>query len=76
MAENTDTSPSAPNFAAQITILTAQVQENANMFFALEDKNATLCYKNHNLSERLSAMETTPRLGLQFQVLVTHMQSL
>ena len=51
MAENTDTPPSAPDFAAQITALTAQVQENANKFLVLEDENATLCRENHNLSE-------------------------
>ena len=67
MAENTDTPPSAPDFAAQIAFLTAQVQENANKFLALEDENATLRRENHNLSERLSAVETTPRPGLRFQ---------
>ena len=76
MAENMDTPPSAPDFAAQITTFTAQVQENTNRFLALEDKNATLRHKNHNLSEQLSAVETTPRLDLQFQELVTHMQLL
>ena len=60
MAENSDTPPSAPNFAAQIAALTAQVQENANKFLAIEDENTTLCRENRNLSERLSAVETTP----------------
>ena len=50
MAENTDTPPSAPDFAAQIATLTAQVQENANKFLALEDENATLHRENCNLS--------------------------
>ena len=60
MAENTNTPPSAPDFAAQITTLTAQVQENANRLFALEDENTTLRRENCNLSERLSVVETTP----------------
>ena len=64
MAENTDTPPSAPNFAAQIIALTAQVQENANRFLVLEDENATLRRENRNISERLFAVETTPRLNL------------
>ena len=64
MAENTNTPPSAPDFAAQIADLIAQVQENANMFLALEDENATLHRENCNLSERLSAIETTPRPDL------------
>ena len=51
MAENMDTPPSAPYFAAQIAALTAQVQENANRFLALEDENVTLHRENHNLSE-------------------------
>ena len=51
MAENTNTPPSVPDFAAQIAALTAQVEENANKFLALEDENATLCRENHNLSE-------------------------
>ena len=51
MAENTNTPPSVPDFAAQITALTAQVQENANKFLALEDENATLRRENRNLSE-------------------------
>ena len=76
MAENSDTPTSAPDFAAQITALTAQVQENANKFMALENKNATLRRENRNLSERLSAVETTPRPNLRFQVPVTHMQPL
>ena len=76
MAENTDTLPFAPDFAAQIATLIAQVQVNANRFLALEDENATLRRENRNLSERLSAVETTPRLELRFQVPVTHMQSL
>ena len=59
MAENSETPPSAPNFTAQIAVLTTQVQENANKFLALEDENATLHRENRNLSERLSAMETT-----------------
>ena len=61
MAENTDTPPTAPDLAAQIAALTAQVQENANRFLALEDENATLRRENQILSERLSAVETTPR---------------
>ena len=76
MAENTDTPPSVPDFAAQIAALTAQVQENANKFLALEDENATLRRENRNLSERLSVVETTPRPELRFQVPVTNMQSL
>ena len=67
---------SVPDFAAQIAALTAQVQENANKFLALEDENATLRHENHNLSERLSTVETTPRPELRFQVPVTNMQSL
>ena len=42
MVENTNTPSSAPNFAAQIAALTAQVQENANKLLALEDENVTL----------------------------------
>ena len=76
MAENTNTPPSTPEFAAQITALTFQFQENANRFLALEDKNATLHRENRNLSEWLSAVETTPRPDLRFQVPVIHMQSL
>ena len=76
MAENTDTPPSVPDFAAQIAALTAQVQENANKFLALEDENATLRRENRNLIERLSAVETTPRPKLRFQVPVANMQSL
>ena len=76
MAENMDTPPSVPEFAAQIAALTAQVQENANKFLALEDENATLRRENRNLSERLSAVETTPHPELRFQVPVIHMQSL
>ena len=76
MAENSDTPPSVPDFAAQIAALTAQVQENASKFLALEDENATLRRENRNLSERLSAVETTPRPELRFQVPVTNMQSL
>ena len=76
MAENTDTPPTAPDFAAQIAALTAQVQENANKFLALEDENATLRRENRILSERLSAVETTPRPELRFQVPVSHMQPL
>ena len=76
MAENTDTPPSVPDFAAQISILTAQVQENANKFLALEDENVTLRRENRNLSERISAVETTPCPELRFQVPVTNMQSL
>ena len=45
MAENLDTPPSTPDFVAQITVLTAQVQENANKFMALEDENATPCHE-------------------------------
>ena len=59
MVENTDTPPSAPNFVAQIAVLTAQVQENANRFLALEDENTTLRRENLNLSERLFAVDTT-----------------
>ena len=66
MAENTDIPPSAPDFAAQITVLTSQVQENTNKFLAVEDENATLRHENRNLSERLSAVETTPRPELRF----------
>ena len=73
MAENTDTPPSSPDVAAQIAALTAQVQENVNRFLALEDENATLRHENRNLSEQLSAVETTPRPELRFQVPVTHM---
>ena len=65
MAENTDTPPSVPNFAAQIAALTAQiaaltaqVQENANKFLALEDENATL---------RLLLLTTGSHLTLGFQ---------
>ena len=76
MAENTDTPPSAPDFMAQIATLIAQVQENANKFLALEDENATLRRENRNLSERFSAVETTPRPKLRFQVPVTNMQPL
>ena len=54
----------------------AQVQENDNRFLALEDENVTLRRDNHNLSERLSAVETTSRPELRFHVPVTHMQSL
>ena len=43
---------------------------------ALEDENATLRRENRNLSERLSAVETTPRPELRFQVPVTNMQPL
>ena len=50
MAENTDTPPSAQDFAAQIAAHTAQVQENANTFLALEDENVTLRHENRNLS--------------------------
>ena len=76
MAENMDTLPSAPDFTTQIAVLTAQVQENANRFLALEDKNATLRRENRNLSEQLFAVETTPHPELRFQVPVTYMQSL
>ena len=51
MAENTDTPPSAPDFAAQVAAITAQVQENANKFLALEDENTTLRRENRNLFE-------------------------
>ena len=64
MEENTDTPPSTLDFAAQIATLTAQVQENANRFLALEDENATLRREKHNLSKRLSNVETTPRPDL------------
>ena len=73
MAENTYTPPSAPDFMAQITALHAQVQENANTFLALEDKNATLYRENRNLSKWFSAVETTPRPNLRFQVPITNM---
>ena len=76
MLENSDTPSSTLDFAAQIAALTAQVQENANKFLVLEDGNATLCHKNHNLSKRLSAVETTPHPELRLRVPVTHMQSL
>ena len=76
MAENMDTHSSALDFMAQIAALTAQVQENANRFLAIEDENATLRRENCNLSERLFAVETTPRPDLRFQVPVSHMQSL
>ena len=76
MAENTDTPPSVPDFAAQIAALTAQVQENDNKFLALEDENATLRHENHTLFERLSTVETTPRPEQRFLVPFTHMQSL
>ena len=76
MAENMDTPLSALDFATMFAALTAQVQENANRFLALEDENATLRCENRNISEWLSAIETTPRPDLRFQVLVTHMQSL
>ena len=59
MAENTDTPPSVPDFTAQIAALTAQVQENANKFLALEDENMTLRCKNHNLSKGIFTVETT-----------------
>ena len=61
MTENTNTSPSIPDFAAQIATLTVQVQENTNKFLALEDENATLRCENHNLLERFSAVEITRR---------------
>ena len=61
MAENTDTHPSAPDFAAQIAALTAQVQENANKFLALEDYNTTLRRENRMLSEWIFTVATTPR---------------
>ena len=51
MAENTYIPPSSPNFTAQIATLTAQVQENANRFLALEDENTNLYHENYNLSE-------------------------
>ena len=60
MAENTDPPPSAIDFVSQITALTAQVQENANRFLALEDENTTLRRENRNLFEWLFAVETTP----------------
>ena len=50
MAENTDTLSFALDFVAHIVSLTDQVQHNANKFLALEDKNATLCRENRNLS--------------------------
>ena len=66
MTENTDTHPFAPDFAAQIAALTAQVQENANKFLALEDENETLRLENRNLSERFSAVESMLRPELRF----------
>ena len=60
MAENTDIPPSTPDFTAQITSLTAQVQENAKRFLALKDENVTLRRENHNLSEWLSTVQTMP----------------
>ena len=66
MAKNTDAPPSTPDFAVQIAALTAQVQENANRFLALEVENATLRHENRNLSKRLSAVETTPHRKLRF----------
>ena len=76
MAENTDTPSSAPDFAVQIAALTAQFQENANKFLALEDEYVTLRRENRNLSERFSAVETMPHPKLRVQVPVTNMQSL
>ena len=76
MAENTNTPPFALNFVAQIATLIALVQQNTNRFLALKDKNVTLRHENCNLSEQPSAVETTPRLDLLFQVPITHMQSL
>ena len=64
MAENTNTPPSALNFAAQIVVLTTLVQENANKFLALEDENMTLRRENRNFSARLSTVKTTPRSEL------------
>ena len=61
MAESSDTPPSALDFAPQITVLTAQVQENANHFLALEEDNVTLHCENRNLLERHSAIETSTR---------------
>ena len=66
MVKNTDIPPSVPDFVAQIAALTAQVQENANKFLPLENENTTLRRENRNLSERLSAVETTPRPKLRF----------
>ena len=65
MAENMDTRPSAPDFAAQIATLIAQVQENANKFLALEDENATLRRENCNLQVPVTHMQPleTPELG-------------
>ena len=76
MAENSDTPPSAPDFATQIAALTTQVQENANKFLALEDENATLRRENHNFSERFSTVKTTSRPELCFQVPIINMQPL
>ena len=64
MAENTATLPSTLDFTAQIAVPMAQVKENANRLLTFEDENATLRRKNHNLSERLFAVETTPCLEL------------
>ena len=76
MAKNMNTPPSATDFVAQIAALIAHVQENANRFLALKDENKTLRRENHNLTERLSVVETTPRPELRFQVLVMRMQLL
>ena len=43
---------------------------------ALEDENVTLRRENHNLSKRLCTVETKPHPELQFQVPLTHRQSL
>ena len=66
MAENTDTPTVAQDFVAQMAILIAQVQENANKFLTLENENATLRHENRNLSKRLFAVETTLHLKLRF----------
>ena len=76
MVENSDTPPSAPDFATYIAAHTVQVQENANKFMALEDENVTLRCENRNLSKRISVVEPTPHSELRFQVSITHMQPL
>ena len=76
MAEYSDILPSALDLEAHITALTTQFQENTNKFLALEEENATLLRENLNISKRLSAVETTPRSDLRFQVPIPHMQPL
>ena len=66
---------SIPNPATQIATLASQVQENANRFMVLKDKNEALCCKNCNLLEHLSAIETTPQRlpNHRFYVSIPHM---